>query len=108
MATAAPLVTESINTPAEATGEYREMLIRLMTRQIYAETATAEVFGRAITAPPAAATAAGSAVPRKKPEAAVVANRRVACGAPSERRQSESDGSTSGGARRTLCRAGAQ
>ena len=52
MATVAPLATETINTPAEATGEYREMLIRLMTRQIYAETATAEVFGRAITAAP--------------------------------------------------------
>jgi len=39
-------------TPAEAEGEYREMLIRLMTRQIYAETATAEVFGQAITAAP--------------------------------------------------------
>ena len=31
---------------------YKEMLVRLMTRQIYAETATAEVFGRAISAAP--------------------------------------------------------
>jgi len=41
-----------IDKPAEATGEYRDMLIRLMTRQIYAETATAEVFGKAISAAP--------------------------------------------------------
>ena len=41
-----------IRSAAEAKGEYREMLIRLMTRQIYAETATAEVFGQAITAAP--------------------------------------------------------
>lgn len=43
---------ETLTKPAEAKGEYREMLIRLMTRQIYAETATAEVFGRAISAAP--------------------------------------------------------
>jgi 1,2-phenylacetyl-CoA epoxidase catalytic subunit len=36
----------------EATGQYRDLLIRLMTRQIYAETATAEVFGRAISVAP--------------------------------------------------------
>ena len=42
----------NINVPEDARGEYREMLIRLMTRQIYAETATAEVFGRAISAAP--------------------------------------------------------
>ena len=34
MATAAPLANEMINTPAEATGEYKEMLVRLQTRQI--------------------------------------------------------------------------
>ncbi len=38
--------------PADATGRYRDLLIRLMTRQIYAETATAEVFGKAISAAP--------------------------------------------------------
>lgn len=38
--------------PEEATGEYREMLIRLLTRQLWAETATAEVFGRSIQAAP--------------------------------------------------------
>ncbi len=42
----------TIDAPQDAKGEYREMLIRLMTRQIYAETATAEVFGRAISAAP--------------------------------------------------------
>lgn len=41
-----------ITSAAEATGEYRGMLIRLMTRQLYAETATAEVFGRSIGAAP--------------------------------------------------------
>ena len=41
-----------VNTPAEATGEYRDMLLRLMTRQFYAETATAEVFGRSIGCAP--------------------------------------------------------
>ena len=41
-----------ISRPEEATGEYREMLVRLMTRQLYAETATAEVFGRSIGAAP--------------------------------------------------------
>ena len=39
-------------TPEEATGKYRELLIRLMTRQLFAETATAEVFGRAVSAAP--------------------------------------------------------
>lgn len=38
--------------PAEATGEYRNMLLRLIVRQLYAETATAEVFGRSIAAAP--------------------------------------------------------
>ena len=41
-----------LRSPAEVTGEYRELLIRLMTRQLFAETATAEVFGRAISAAP--------------------------------------------------------
>jgi len=43
---------ETFKNPSEPTGEYKEMLVRLMTRQIYAETATAEVFGRAISAAP--------------------------------------------------------
>lgn len=38
--------------PSEVTGEYRDMLLRLMTRQFYAETATAEVFGRSIGCAP--------------------------------------------------------
>ena len=42
----------TIRTPQEATGAYRDMLIRLMTRQFYAETATAEVFGRSIGCAP--------------------------------------------------------
>lgn len=41
-----------IHSAAEATGEYRDMLLRLMTRQFYAETATAEVFGRSIGCAP--------------------------------------------------------
>lgn len=41
-----------IENPADASGPYREMLVRLMTRQIYAETATAEVFGKAISSAP--------------------------------------------------------
>jgi 1,2-phenylacetyl-CoA epoxidase catalytic subunit len=44
--------TPVVRTPSEATGEYREMLLRLMTRQFYAETATAEVFGRSIGCAP--------------------------------------------------------
>ncbi|MEC7488836.1 MAG: Phenylacetic acid catabolic protein [Pseudomonadota bacterium] len=44
--------TSTISGPEGATGEYKEMLVRLMTRQIYAETATAEVFGRAISVAP--------------------------------------------------------
>ncbi len=47
-ATTAP----EVRTPEEAKGEYRDMLIRLMTRQFYAETATAEVFGRSIGCAP--------------------------------------------------------
>jgi len=42
----------TVRTPKEATGEYRDMLLRLMTRQFYAETATAEVFGRSIGCAP--------------------------------------------------------
>ena len=42
----------NIGSADEASGDYREMLIRLMTRQLYAETATAEVFGRSIGAAP--------------------------------------------------------
>jgi 1,2-phenylacetyl-CoA epoxidase catalytic subunit len=42
----------TINSAEQATGEYRDMLIRLMTRQFYAETATAEVFGRSIGCAP--------------------------------------------------------
>lgn len=41
-----------IERPAEADGRYRDLLVRLMTRQIYAETATAEVFGKAISVAP--------------------------------------------------------
>ena len=36
----------------QATGDYRDMLVRLLTRQLYAETATAEVFGRSIQVAP--------------------------------------------------------
>ncbi len=42
----------TIRSPREAEGEYRDMLVRLMTRQFYAETATAEVFGRSIGCAP--------------------------------------------------------
>ncbi|MDH3695241.1 MAG: phenylacetate-CoA oxygenase subunit PaaI [Gammaproteobacteria bacterium] len=52
MNTAAKEVTPEVTSAAEASGAYREMLIRLMTRQLYAETATAEVFGRSIGAAP--------------------------------------------------------
>ena len=41
-----------IRTPAGATGDYRDLLVRLMSRQLFAETATAEVFGKAISAAP--------------------------------------------------------
>ena len=41
-----------IRDPKQATGAYRDMLLRLMTRQFYAETATAEVFGRSIGCAP--------------------------------------------------------
>lgn len=39
-------------TPDQLSGPYRDLLVRLMTRQIYAETATAEVFGKAISVAP--------------------------------------------------------
>ncbi len=42
----------TVYTAADATGGYRDMLLRLMTRQLYAETATAEVFGRSIGVAP--------------------------------------------------------
>jgi 1,2-phenylacetyl-CoA epoxidase catalytic subunit len=42
----------TVRTPEEAQGDYRDMLVRLMTRQFYAETATAEVFGRSIGCAP--------------------------------------------------------
>jgi len=47
-----PSTAPMIRTPAEAQGAYRDMLVRLMTRQFYAETATAEVFGRSIGCAP--------------------------------------------------------
>ncbi len=50
--TATTTTTTIVRTPAEATGAYRDMLLRLMTRQFYAETATAEVFGRSIGCAP--------------------------------------------------------
>ncbi len=39
-------------TPGEVSGDYRDMLIRLLSRQLWAETATAEIFGRSISAAP--------------------------------------------------------
>jgi 1,2-phenylacetyl-CoA epoxidase catalytic subunit len=42
----------TVRHPDDAKGDYREMLLRLMTRQFYAETATAEVFGRSIGCAP--------------------------------------------------------
>lgn len=42
----------TVYSAAEARDDYRDMLLRLMTRQLYAETATAEVFGRSIGAAP--------------------------------------------------------
>ncbi|HEV2301853.1 MAG TPA: Phenylacetic acid catabolic protein [Stellaceae bacterium] len=46
------MAAPTVHGPDEAKGEYREMLLRLMTRQFYAETATAEVFGRSIGCAP--------------------------------------------------------
>ena len=44
--------TPIVRSAPEARGEYKDMLLRLMTRQFYAETATAEVFGRSIGCAP--------------------------------------------------------
>jgi 1,2-phenylacetyl-CoA epoxidase catalytic subunit len=41
-----------LRTPGDATGDYKGLLVRLMSRQLFAETATAEVFGKAVTAGP--------------------------------------------------------
>jgi 1,2-phenylacetyl-CoA epoxidase catalytic subunit len=46
------MAAATVGSPQEARGEYRDMLLRLMTRQFYAETATAEVFGRSIGCAP--------------------------------------------------------
>jgi 1,2-phenylacetyl-CoA epoxidase catalytic subunit len=43
---------DTITTAEQASGEFKTMLVRLMTRQLYAETATAEVFGKAVSAAP--------------------------------------------------------
>lgn len=50
--TATASAIPTYNGPSEVSGAYREMLIRLLTRQLWAETATAEVFGRSIQAAP--------------------------------------------------------
>ncbi len=42
----------AIKGPGDVSGECRAMLVRLLSRQLYAETATAEVFGRSIQAAP--------------------------------------------------------
>ena len=44
--------TPIIHAAQEASGKYLDMLLRLMTRQFYAETATAEVFGRSVGCAP--------------------------------------------------------
>src|SRR5579863_3969554 len=46
------MTATTVRSPEEARGAYRDMLVRLMTRQFYAETATAEVFGRSIACAP--------------------------------------------------------
>ena len=46
------VATETFDTAAEVSGDYRDMLVRLMTRQLWAETATAEVFGQSISSAP--------------------------------------------------------
>jgi len=46
------MTAPTVRHPEDASGEYRDMLVRLMTRQFYAETATAEVFGRSIGCAP--------------------------------------------------------
>ena len=43
---------DTIATSDQASGEFKAMLIRLMTRQLYAETATAEIFGKAVSVAP--------------------------------------------------------
>jgi 1,2-phenylacetyl-CoA epoxidase catalytic subunit len=46
-------MTETVyNSPSGLPDDYRDMLVRLLTRQLWAETATAEVFGRSIAAAP--------------------------------------------------------
>ncbi len=52
MAPDANAAIPDIRSADQATGDYRDMLVRLLTRQIYAETATAEVFGRSIQVAP--------------------------------------------------------
>ena len=53
MAEAQEITADSkFRTPGEIHGRYRDLLIRLITRQLYAETATAEVFGKAIAVAP--------------------------------------------------------
>ena len=46
------VATKSYDSSAEVSGDYRDMLVRLMTRQLWAETATAEVFGQSISSAP--------------------------------------------------------
>ena len=43
---------QTFTTSDQPTGEFKTMLVRLMTRQLYAETATAEIFGSAVSAAP--------------------------------------------------------
>lgn len=43
---------QSVTERQDLSPEYRDMLIRLMTRQLYAETATAEVFGKSVALAP--------------------------------------------------------
>ena len=58
--------TPIVRSAREAKGEYSDMLLRLMTRQFYAETATAEVFGRSIgCAPTLARETAGGGIRRR-------------------------------------------
>ena len=46
------VATKTFYSAAEVSGDYRDMLVRLMTRQLWAETATAEVFGQSISSAP--------------------------------------------------------
>jgi len=50
--TQSPASWKNIQSPQEVDPEYKDMLVRLITRQLYAETATAEVFGRSIALAP--------------------------------------------------------